>query len=153
MCLPLVPSPGGAHPQIFCKHQNLCLNCSKSSASPSRRMRNRSDSRQSSWWAIEDSGVAAGECDQLFWGYLDAKKANRSSIDHVRKGSGESVESAALVVHIERAVVVISIRVCHRRVHMRVAVGSDWRRLIHVQSMVVNQRDNANHLRDHEERQ
>jgi len=63
------------------------------------------------------------------------------------------MESAALVVQIERAVMVVGVRVSHSRFHKRVAVGSDRRRLIHIQRVVVDQRDDANHLRDYEERQ
>ena len=63
------------------------------------------------------------------------------------------MESAALVVQIQRAVMVVGVRVCHGRFHMRVAVGSDWRRLIHIQRVFVDQRDDANHLRDYKESQ
>ena len=116
-------------------------------------MRDGSAHRHRSWWAIEDGEISAGECDQLFRDYADAYKTGRNSVDKMREGSCESMESAALVMQIEHAVMVVGVRVYHSRFHMRVAVGSDWRRLIHIQRMVVDQRDNSNYLRDYEERQ
>ena len=54
-------------------------------------------------------------------------------------------------MQIERAVMVVGIGIRDSRFDMRVPVGSDGRRLIHIQSVVVDQRDDPRHLRDHEE--
>ena len=116
-------------------------------------MRDSSAQRQRSWWAIENAGLAAGERNQLIRGYSHAHKVNGSVINRLRQRAGERMEGTALIVEIERAVMVVSIRVRGSRFHMRVPVGSDWRRLIHVQGVLVDQRDDPRHLRDNEERQ
>src|ERR1700730_18126464 len=63
------------------------------------------------------------------------------------------MEGTALIVEIERTVMVVSIRVRVSRTHMRMPVGGDWRHLIHVQGALVDQRDDPRNLRDNEERQ
>jgi hypothetical protein len=70
--------------------------------------------------------------------YADARKANRNSIDDVREGSGQGMESTALIVQIERAVMVVCVGARDSRSDMRVAVGGDWHRLIHIQRVVVD---------------
>ena len=59
----------------------------------------------------------------------------------MREGAGQGMESTALILQIERAVMVVGVRVRDSRSDMRVAVGSDWRCLIHIQRVVVDQRD------------
>jgi hypothetical protein len=63
------------------------------------------------------------------------------------------MEGAALIVQIERAVMVVGIGTRDSRSDMRVAMSGDWHRLIHIQRVVVDQRDDPRNLRDHEERQ
>jgi hypothetical protein len=116
-------------------------------------VRDGSAHRHGSWWAIKDSGIAAGECDQLFRDYPDASKTNWSRLDNVREWSGQGMEGAASIMQIKRAVVVIGIGGRQTRSDIRVSVARDRRGLIHIQGMVVDQRDHADHLRDHEERQ
>jgi hypothetical protein len=48
------------------------------------------------------------------------------------------MESTALIVQIERAVMVVGVGARDSRSDMRVAVGGDWHRLIHIQRVVVN---------------
>jgi hypothetical protein len=63
------------------------------------------------------------------------------------------MEGAALIMQIKRDVMVVSIGVRQTWSYIRVSVARDGRGLIHIQRMVINQRDHAYHLRDHEERQ
>ncbi len=63
------------------------------------------------------------------------------------------MQGAALIVQIERAVMVVDIGIRNSRFDIRMPVGSDRHSLIHIQRVVVEQRDDARHLRDREERQ
>ena len=118
----------------------------------SRPMRDGSAQRLGSWRTIENTGIAAGECDQLVREYARARKVNRSGVDNVRKMSGQRMEGAALIVQTEHAVMVVSIGIRDGRFGSRVPVGGDRRRFIHIQRVVADQRNDPRHLRNHEER-
>ena len=125
----------------------------KANAWPLRPMRDGSAHRHGSWWTIENSGITAGECDQLFRDYAHAHKTNWSRLDNVRKWGGQSMEGAALIMQIKRAVMVVGIGIGQSWSYIRMSVARDRRGLIHIQRMVVDQRDHADDLRDHEDRQ
>jgi hypothetical protein len=101
-------------------------------------MHDGSAQRHGSWWTIENAGIGAGKCDRLVRGDADARKGNRSGVDDVREGSRQRMESTALIVQIERAVMVVGVGARDSRSDMRVAVGGDWHRLIHIQRVVVD---------------
>ena len=63
------------------------------------------------------------------------------------------MQGAALIVHIQRAVMVVGIGGCVSRLDMRVPMGSNRHRLIHIKRMVVDQWNNTRYLGDREERQ
>jgi hypothetical protein len=63
------------------------------------------------------------------------------------------MQSTTLVVQIERAVMVIRVRVFNIRSDMGMAVGFDGNRLKHIQRMLVDQRDDPRDLREHKEPQ
>jgi hypothetical protein len=134
----LPPSSGGARPSIMREHENLCLTCPKHAHGRPRPMHDGSAQRHGSWWTIENAGIGAGECDRLVRSDADARKGNRSGVDDVREGSRQRVESTALIVQIERAVMVVGVGARDSRSDTRVAVGGDWRRLIHIQRVVVD---------------
>ena len=54
-------------------------------------------------------------------------------------------------MQIERAVVVVRVRIGESRLDMRMFVHADRRRLINVQGVVVEQRNDARHLRHYKE--
>ena len=117
----------------------------------SRPMRDGSAQRLGSWRAIENTGIAAGECVQLIREYARARKVNRSGVDNMRKMSGQRMEGAALIVQTEHAVMVVSIGIREGRFGRGVPVGGDRRRFIHIQRVVADQRNDSRHLRNHEE--
>ena len=53
------------------------------------------------------------------------------------------MQGTALIVEIERAMVVVSIGVRSSRFEISVPVGSDRRRLIHIEGVLVDQRNNS----------
>ena len=114
-------------------------------------MRDGSAQRLGSWRAIENTGIAAGECDQLIREYARARKVNRSGVDNMRKMSGQRMEGAALIVQTEHAVMMVSFGIRDARFGRRVPVGGDRRRFIHIQRVVADQWDNTRYLGDHEE--
>ena len=63
------------------------------------------------------------------------------------------MQRTALIVQIECAVMVIPVGVGGIRSDMRMAVGFNRHGLIHIQGVLVDQRDNTRHLRNHEHRQ
>ena len=63
-----------------------------------RPMRDGSAQGHGSWWTIENTGTAAGECDQLVRHYSHTRKVNRSGVDNVWEGAGQRMEGAALIV-------------------------------------------------------
>ena len=106
---PLLPSPGGARQLVMREHENLMPHLSKRAHGRRGPMRDGSAQRHGSWWTIENTGIAAGECDQLVRDYAHARKVNRSGVDNVRKRSGQRMEGAALIVQTEHAVMVVGI--------------------------------------------
>ena len=99
-----------------------CLIC-PSARMASRPMRDGSAQRLGSWRAIENTGIAAGECDQLVREYARARKVNRSGVDNMRKMSGQRMEGAALIVQTEHAVMMVSIGIRDGRFGRRVPVA------------------------------
>ena len=63
------------------------------------------------------------------------------------------MQSTALIMQIECSVVVVGIRIGDRPSDMWMLVCSDWCRLIHIQRVVIEQRNNARDLRNREDRQ
>ncbi len=61
------------------------------------------------------------------------------------------MQGATLIVQVNHAVMVVGIGNSNSRFDVRMPVGSDGRGLIHIQSVVVDQRDDPRNLRDHEE--
>ncbi|MGZ3286029.1 MAG: hypothetical protein ACXU9A_25520, partial [Xanthobacteraceae bacterium] len=108
------------------EHRNLMPHLSKARAFGHRRpTRGGSAQRHGSWWTIENSGVGAGERDQLIPDDARARKVSRSGVENVREGSGQRMESAALIVQTERAVMMVGIGSRDGRLDKRVSVGSN----------------------------
>jgi hypothetical protein len=61
------------------------------------------------------------------------------------------MESTALIVQTEHAVMMVGIGVRDGRFDRKVPMGSDRRRFIHIERVVADQRDNPHHLCGHEE--
>jgi hypothetical protein len=61
------------------------------------------------------------------------------------------MKRAALIVQADRAMMMVCVGICDTWSGKGMSVRSDRRRLIHVQRMLINQRDDPCHLRNHEE--
>ena len=149
----LPPPPGGARQLGRAKTSNTpCPSGPKRAHGLHGPRRDNSAQRLGSWRAIENSGIAAGACDQLIREYARACKVNRSGVETWRKMSGQRMEGAALIVQTEHAVMVVSIGICDGRFGSGVPVGGDRRRFIHIQRVVADQGNDPRHLpRNHEE--
>jgi hypothetical protein len=108
--------------------------------------------RQRSWRTIENAGLSAGERDQLIRNDAQAHEVDRSGAHDVRDRPGQRVQGAALIVQLKRAVMVVGVGIYGSRAGMRVRVGGDWCCLKHIERVVVDQWDDARHLRDHKQR-
>ena len=117
-----------------------------------RRARDCSASRQRSWRTIRNSRFSAGEGDQLIRNDAQAREVGRSGVHDVRDRSGQRVQRAALIVQVKRAVMVVGVGNYRSRPGMWVRVGGDRCCLKHIKRVVVDQWDDARHLRDHEQR-
>ena len=114
-------------------------------------MRVGSGQRQRLRWTVENSGIAARKDSQRDCEYGRAGEINARNSANLRQGSGEHVQGTALIMQIECAVVVVGIGIGSRRVEVRMLMCSDRGRLVHIQRMVIEQRDYARDLRNHED--
>jgi hypothetical protein len=106
------PSLGRTHLSTLHEHKDLMPDLSKASAWPrGGPMRDGLAQRHGSWWTIKDGGSAARESDQLLRHYTKARKANRSTMDNVRERTSHGMQRAALIMQVERPVVVIGVRI------------------------------------------
>ena len=114
-------------------------------------MRDGSGQRQGLRRAVENSGIAGGKSSRLDCKYRLAGKVDPSHPGNLRERSSEHVQRAALIMQIERAVMVVGVRICGSCLDMRVMVSNDRRRLIHIERVIVEQRSDAGDLRNHED--
>jgi hypothetical protein len=108
--------------------------------------------RQRSWRTIENAGLSAGERDLLIRNNAQAPKVGRSGVRDARDRSGQRVQGAALIVQLKRAVMVVGVGIYGSRAGMRMRVRGDRLCLINIERVVVDQWDDARHLRDHKQR-
>jgi hypothetical protein len=80
-----------------------------------------------------------------------ARRANPRDPSTFREGSSQRVQSAALVMQIERTVMVVCVRIGDSRLYKRVFVHADRCRLVNIQRVVVEQRDDPRYLRNYKE--
>ena len=78
---------------------------------------------------------------------------NPSNSGNLRQRSGERVQSAALIMQTYRAVMVVGVGMGERRMDVGVVVCRYWCRLIHIERVIMEERNDTHHLRDHEDRQ
>jgi hypothetical protein len=114
-------------------------------------MRDGLAQRQRSWRTIKNTGIGAGECAEVVCNDTNARRANPKDPSTFREGSSQRVQSAALIMQIEGTVMVVGVRIGDSGLHMRVFVHADRYRLVNVQGVVVEQRNDTRHLRNYKE--
>jgi hypothetical protein len=114
-------------------------------------MRDGSAQRQRSWRTIKNTGIGAGECAEVLCNNTNARRANPRDPSTFREGSSQHVQGTALVMQIERTVMVVCVRIGDSRLYMRVFVHADRCRPVNIQRVVVEQRDDPRYLRNYKE--
>jgi hypothetical protein len=117
------------------------------------RCSDASAQRQRSRRSIKNARLATAERDQILRHNGPAGKESESGTHGVWKGPGQRVKRAALIVQVERAMMVIGIRIDKGRLVNRMMMRINRHCLINIERVIVEQRNDTCNLRRHEQRQ
>ena len=105
-----------------------------------------------SWRTLDKDGITISERDHFGSNNAGARKGIDGNIPNLWYGSGQRMQSAALVVQVNKAMMMIGVS-CADALHMNVGVADDGRDFKYVQGVIVYQRNHSRDLGDDKERQ
>lgn len=126
--------------------------CSKRRAA-SQPTHDSSDSRQRSWRPIHEDRRAVRKRGRFDWAHPHAAERHWHGIGNLRKRTGQGVQSAALIVQVQDAMMMVGIGRYDSARDVNVSVPGDGSTFEYVQRVVIHKRNDARDLGDYEERQ
>jgi hypothetical protein len=99
-------------------------------------VRGGSDQRHGFGWTIEAARIGVSQCDQGRRRDANAQGAGERDVGDIRQGTCQRMESAALIMHIQNAVMMIGTRGSGRKV---ATIAGGLSRVEYIQRVFVDQ--------------